>query len=94
MLYSLTTDKIFLTLLSTIKTSNMKNKSQNVYHSLRIITDKSLIFTVNVQKLQTLLAYQKNPRQTVQTQIRLLLKHYDLGLPLMLFWQVLCHFQH
>ena len=84
MLYSLTTDKIFLTLLSTIKTSNMKNTSQNVYHSLRIITDKKL-FTVNVQKFQTLIACRKNLGQTVQTQIRLILKQSDLGLPLSLF---------
>ena len=49
--------------------------------------------TVNVLKFQTLAAGQKG-LETVQTQIRLLLKKQsDQGLPCLLFWEAFCYSQ-
>ena len=49
---------------------------------------------VDVQILKSIAVCLKRPRQTVQTQIRLLLKKQsDQGLPCLLFAQPFCEFQ-
>ena len=51
------------------------------------------LHTVNVLKFRTIVACHKS-RQTVETQIRLLLKKQSgQGLPCWLFWQAVCEFQ-